>query len=857
MAATPPTTGAPTGAPPPAISPPAPPPATAPPPADSPPPPSPVAPPPEATSPPPPVAVPPVFSPPPPVEVPPPVVSPPPPAALPPASSPPPPVAVPPTESPPPPAGTPPAPEPVGSTPPVTNTPPPTSNPSPPPPTASPPPPGTPPAPPPSPPPPAPPVTPTPPGVSASPPPPPRPIASPPPPKAPTTTTPPSSDTSSSGGISTTAVVGIAVGGVIALILIGALWICLARRRPKQKLNYAHRVGHNAMGGMGSNKSEASSYGMTGSRVDYLDSGEMTPKPTPPPPYKGDGGGMNGGAPGAGKMVPPPPQGSPSAGSTRPWFTYDELEVATNGFSRDNLLGEGGFGRVYKGVVAGNQLVAVKQLTIGGGQGEREFRAEVEIISRVHHRHLVSLVGYCIADSQRLLVYDFVPNGTLEHALHGKNMPVIDWPTRMKIALGSARGLGYLHEDCHPKIIHRDIKASNILLDNSFEAQVADFGLAKLANEAHTHVTTRVMGTFGYLAPEYALSGKLTDKSDVYSFGVVLLELITGKKPVDVTQAPGEESLVEWSRPMLTQALEDGNLDVIADPALQNNFNEKEMFRMVEVAAACVRHSANRRPKMGQVVRALETEGADLNQGVKPGYSTVYSVSSESGEYDSSQYKANLKQFRKMALQGTTGEYGSEYGMTNEYGVAQSASSSEYQFDSRDHGPPPRGQQQQQYQGQGQGQQAHREQQIYAHDSDSSRSSDDTRIEVLDEPSPRPGMRAQGHAQVGALPLPPNRRTVAGGGLRGGSSEDLRSKSPTNQRPGHRRRGSGSASGAGGGARMSSVASSVFSQDYTPQPPPPPPDYGRQYSEEYPESKYSTEDEGKPSIIADRLEEGR
>ncbi|KAG6554272.1 hypothetical protein Mapa_004188 [Marchantia paleacea] len=838
MAATPPTTGAPTAAPP-ELSPPASPPVTATPPVESPPPPSPVAPPPVALSPPPPAAVPPAASPPPPAAVP-PAVSPPPPAAVPPASSPPPPAGVPPVESPAPPAGTPPAPAPVTSTPPTPPATPPTSNPSPPPPEPSPPPPGAPPAPSASPPPPSPPVTPTPPGVSASPPPPPRPIASPPPPKAPSTT-PPTTD-SSSGGISTTAVIGIAVGGVIALILIGALWICLARRKPKQKLNYAHRVGHNAMGGMGgSNKSDASSYGMTASRADYLDSGEMTPKPTPPPPYKGDGGGMNGGAPGAGKMIPPPPQGSPSAGNTRPWFTYEELEVATNGFSRDNLLGEGGFGRVYKGVVPGNQLVAVKQLTIGGGQGEREFRAEVEIISRVHHRHLVSLVGYCIADSQRLLVYDFVPNGTLEHALHGKNMPVIDWPTRMKIALGSARGLGYLHEDCHPKIIHRDIKASNILLDNSFEAQVADFGLAKLANEAHTHVTTRVMGTFGYLAPEYALSGKLTDKSDVYSFGVVLLELITGKKPVDVTQAPGEESLVEWSRPMLTQALEDGNLDVIADPALQNNYNEKEMFRMVEVAAACVRHSANRRPKMGQVVRALETEGADLNQGVKPGYSTVYSVSGDSGEYDSSQHKANLKQFRKMALQGTSSEYGSDYGMTNEYGVAQSASSSEYQFDSRDHGPP-RGQQQQG--------QAIREQ-IYTHDSDSSRSSDDTRIEVLDEPSPRPGMRAQGHAQVGALPLPPNRRSVSGG-MRG--NEDVRSKSPTNQRPGHRRRGSGSA--GGGAGRMSSVASSVFSQDYTPQPPPPPPDYGRQYSEEFPESKYSTEDEGKPNIIADRLEEG-
>jgi serine/threonine protein kinase len=155
---------------------------------------------------------------------------------------------------------------------------------------------------------------------------------------------------------------------------------------------------------------------------------------------------------------------------------------------------------------------------------------------------------------------------------------VMNWATRLKVAVGSARGLAYLHEDCNPRIIHRDIKASNILLDNNFEAQVADFGLAKLASDANTHVTTRVMGTFGYLAPEYAASGKLTEKSDVFSFGVVLLELITGRKAVDPRQPLGDESLAEWARPLMTQALEDGNIDQLVDPELRNDYDEKEMF---------------------------------------------------------------------------------------------------------------------------------------------------------------------------------------------------------------------------------------------------------------------------------------
>ncbi|KAJ3700730.1 hypothetical protein LUZ61_004435 [Rhynchospora tenuis] len=338
------------------------------------------------------------------------------------------------------------------------------------------------------------------------------------------------------------------------------------------------------------------------------------------------------------------------------YFTYEELHDITNGFSANNVLGEGGFGCVYKGQLQDGRDVAVKRLTGGGGQGEREFQAEVEIISRVHHRHLVSLVGYCIENEQRLLVYDYVPNNTLHYHLHVPGRPVLEWAIRVKIAAGAARGIAYLHEDCHPRIIHRDIKSSNILLDNDFEALVADFGLARLALDAVTHVTTRVMGTFGYLAPEYASSGKLTERSDVFSFGVVLLELITGRKPVDTSRPLGDESLVEWARPLLTQALETGTLEQLIDPRLEENYNKVEMLRMIEAAAACVRHSASRRPRMSQVVRVLDSlSDVDLTNGVQPGKSELFNVANS----------AEIRLFQRMAFGSHDYDYSSEFSQTS------------------------------------------------------------------------------------------------------------------------------------------------------------------------------------------------
>ncbi|KAL8048442.1 hypothetical protein ABFX02_07G066200 [Erythranthe guttata] len=293
--------------------------------------------------------------------------------------------------------------------------------------------------------------------------------------------------------------------------------------------------------------------------------------------------------------------------STR-FLTYEELKDATNNFEPSCILGEGGFGRVFKGVLIDGTAVAIKKLSTGGQQGDKEFLVEVEMLSRLHHRNLVKLVGYYSNrdSSQNLLCYELVPNGSLEGWLHGPlglNCP-LDWDSRMKIALDAARGLAYLHEDSQPCVIHRDFKASNILLENNFDAKVADFGLAKLAPEGRVnYLSTRVMGTFGYVAPEYAMTGHLLVKSDVYSYGVVLLELLTGRRPVDMAQPSGQENLVTWARPILR---EKDRLEELADPRLENKYPKEDFFRVCTIAAACVAPEANQRPTMGEVVQSLK-----------------------------------------------------------------------------------------------------------------------------------------------------------------------------------------------------------------------------------------------------------
>ncbi|XP_055800929.1 proline-rich receptor-like protein kinase PERK1 [Solanum dulcamara] len=636
----------------------------------------------------------------------PPPASPTPPATAPPPASPTPPAAAPPPSTPvqaPPPARTP--------TPPAT-TPPPASSASPPPPTtpapsSNPPPSTTPttPAPSGSPSPPSTtPSTPSPPsGSSPSPPAPSGSGTSPSPPsggrQSPPALSPPPSDEGSSG-ISTGVVVGIAIGGVVILVILSLLFIFCKKkkRRNHEPVNYyvppppPQGIKADPHGGPMQHWQQnapppADHFVRIPPKPSPPPAGTLPPShapvraPSPQPPSYMNSSGASSNYSGS-EVALPPPSPAMSLGFSQSTFTYEELVRATDGFSDANLLGQGGFGYVHKGILPNGKEVAVKQLKAGSGQGEREFQAEVEIISRVHHKHLVSLVGYCITGAQRLLVYEFVPNNTLEFHLHGKGRPPLDWPIRLKIALGSAKGLAYLHEDCQPKIIHRDIKAANILVDFNFEAKVADFGLAKLTSDVNTHVSTRVMGTFGYLAPEYASSGKLTEKSDVFSFGVMLLELITGRRPVDSNQSYIEDSLVDWARPLLTRALEDEKFDALVDRRIENDYNHNEMARMVACCAACVRHSAKRRPRMTQVLRALEGDVSlsDLNEGIKPGHSTVYS-SYTSSDYDTLQYNEDMKKFRKMAL-ATSQEYGSsdQYSNpTSEYGLNPSGSSSEGQ----------------------------------------------------------------------------------------------------------------------------------------------------------------------------------
>lgn len=449
--------------------------------------------------------------------------------------------------------------------------------------------------------------------------------------------------------------------GIGSIILILVIVCVIIRRRKKRKQNQYYY-------GEASHHGKASKYYNSGQHPDYYGAGPTHPDHVvrvqngmgpnggewgaPPPPPMMNSAEMSSNYSTGGPASLPPPSPSLALGLKGGTFTYEELAAATNGFSDDNLIGQGGFGYVHKGVLPNGKEVAVKSLKSGSGQGEREFQAEIEIISRVHHRHLVSLVGYSIAGGQRMLVYEFIPNKTLEHHLHGKGVPTMDWPTRMRIAIGSSKGLAYLHEDCHPRIIHRDIKGANVLIDDSFEAKVADFGLAKLTTDNNTHVSTRVMGTFGYLAPEYASSGKLTEKSDVFSFGVMLLEILTGKRPVDLSSAM-DDSLVDWARPLLTRGLEeDGNFGELVDPFLEGNYNQNEMVRMAACAAASIRHSAKKRPKMSQIVRALEGDVSldDLKDGARPGYGSAYTASSGSSEYDTMQYNADLQKFRKAVF---------------------------------------------------------------------------------------------------------------------------------------------------------------------------------------------------------------
>ncbi|XP_010542441.1 PREDICTED: inactive protein kinase SELMODRAFT_444075-like [Tarenaya hassleriana] len=284
-------------------------------------------------------------------------------------------------------------------------------------------------------------------------------------------------------------------------------------------------------------------------------------------------------------------------------FSYAELELATGRFSQANFLAEGGFGSVHRGVLPDGQVVAVKQHKLASTQGDVEFCSEVEVLSCAQHRNVVMLIGFCIEDSRRLLVYEYICNGSLDSHLYGRHRKPLEWTARQKIAVGAARGLRYLHEECRVGcIVHRDMRPNNILITHDYEPLVGDFGLARWQPDGDLGVETRVIGTFGYLAPEYAQSGQITEKADVYSFGVVLVELVSGRKAVDITRPKGQQCLTEWARPLL----EEYAIDELVDPRLGNHFSESEVICMLHAASLCIRKDPHLRPRMSQVLRILE-----------------------------------------------------------------------------------------------------------------------------------------------------------------------------------------------------------------------------------------------------------
>ncbi|XP_024008722.1 probable serine/threonine-protein kinase PBL28 isoform X2 [Eutrema salsugineum] len=326
-------------------------------------------------------------------------------------------------------------------------------------------------------------------------------------------------------------------------------------------------------------------------------------------------------------------------------YTLKEMEEATSSFSDENLLGKGGFGRVYKGTLKTGEVgtillyllcdftgfcnvrnilksihiilipcyskvVAIKKMDLPPfkkADGEREFRVEVDILSRLDHPNLVSLIGYCADGKHRFLVYEYMQNGNLQDHLNGIKEAKISWPVRLRIALGAAKGLAYLHSSSGVgiPIVHRDFKSTNVLLDSNYNAKISDFGLAKLMPEGKdTCVTARVLGTFGYFDPEYTSTGKLTLQSDIYAFGVVLLELLTGRRAVDLTQGPNEQNLVLQVRNILNDRKK---LRKVIDPELSRNSYSMEAIAMfADLASRCIRIESTERPSVTNCVKELQ-----------------------------------------------------------------------------------------------------------------------------------------------------------------------------------------------------------------------------------------------------------
>nr|XP_043625439.1 probable receptor-like protein kinase At5g38990 [Erigeron canadensis] len=287
-------------------------------------------------------------------------------------------------------------------------------------------------------------------------------------------------------------------------------------------------------------------------------------------------------------------------------FTIDEVLLATENFNESLVVGKGGFGKVYKGNISVGTTyadVAIKRLDLMSNQGETEFWAEVKMLSELRHAHLVSLIGYCNYEKEMILVYEYMPHGTLEDHLHKLHTP-LSWVDRLKICIGAARGLDYLHTGTSIEVgvIHRDVKSSNILLHESWAAKISDFGLARIGptNQPLTYVNTLVKGTFGYIDPNYFATGKLTRKSDVYAFGVVLFEMLCQKRPLDESFECG---LATW----IHESIKERNLKQLVYPGIQSEISLKCLKGFVRIAERCLDNHPNRRPTMTEVTSTLES----------------------------------------------------------------------------------------------------------------------------------------------------------------------------------------------------------------------------------------------------------
>ncbi|KAK3226368.1 hypothetical protein Dsin_006230 [Dipteronia sinensis] len=306
-------------------------------------------------------------------------------------------------------------------------------------------------------------------------------------------------------------------------------------------------------------------------------------------------------------------------------FSYSDLKTVTRNFRPDSVLGEGGFGSVFKGWVDEHSLtstrpgtgmvIAVKRLNQEGFQGHKEWLAEINYLGQLSHPNLVKLIGYCLEDEHRLLVYEFMPRGSMDNHLfrRGSHFQPLSWGIRMKVALGAAKGLAFLH-NAETTVIYRDFKTSNILLDSSYNAKLSDFGLARDGPTGDkSHVSTRVMGTYGYAAPEYLATGHLTTKSDIYSFGVVLLEVLSGRRAIDKNRPSGEHNLVEWAKPYL---INKRRIFRVLDPRLEGQYSLPLAQKAATLAHQCLSMEPKFRPDMDEIVKVLE-ELQDMSKAAK------------------------------------------------------------------------------------------------------------------------------------------------------------------------------------------------------------------------------------------------